>query len=391
MNARPKIAVMIDWYLPGTHAGGPVRSVFSLVELLREDFDFYVITSNTDLGSETPYSDIAPDRLFLKNGVHYYYFSRAQLTGSSMQKLLSEIVPDLVYVNSFWSYPFSIMLVRLKAAGSLKPPLLLAPRGMLGKGAMGLKHFKNRVYLTIGRIAGWYRHVSFHATQANEEHDIRNEFPRAMVFIAPNVNALRPSMVLKTKPPGTLRLFFLSRISKVKNLKFALEVLGKTNPAHQITYDIFGNIEDADYWKECESVVRALPSHVRVTYMRELPFGQIQPALESYHALWLPTLNENYGHAIVESLLCGCPVIISDQTPWNDVNEHGCGFALPLNSHQDFVRVIDKCAAQNQEDYRQMSEKSIGYISQKIDLRAIADKYKNMFYGCIKNQPGQLR
>jgi glycosyltransferase involved in cell wall biosynthesis len=31
----------------------------------------------------------------------------------------------------------------------------------------------------------------------------------------------------------------------------------------------------------------------------------------------MPTLNENFGHSILESFCAGCPVIISDQTPWN--------------------------------------------------------------------------
>src|SRR5687768_10795025 len=101
MAERRKIAVLIDWYLPGTRAGGPVRSVFSLLQVLKDRFDFYVITKNTDLGSDEPYNSITPDKLFLKEGVHYYYFSKAKLGQRTMQQLLTEIRPSLIYLNSF--------------------------------------------------------------------------------------------------------------------------------------------------------------------------------------------------------------------------------------------------------------------------------------------------
>ena len=43
MSSRKKILVAIDWYLPGYKAGGPIRSCASIINCLKDDFDFAVL------------------------------------------------------------------------------------------------------------------------------------------------------------------------------------------------------------------------------------------------------------------------------------------------------------------------------------------------------------
>jgi glycosyltransferase involved in cell wall biosynthesis len=385
--AGKKIAVLIDWYLPGTRAGGPVRSVYSLLQLLKKEFSFYVITTNTDLGSNEPYTDVPANRLFEKDGIQYYYFSKANLKLSNIERLLAEIDPSMVYLNSFWSYPFSIGILRLKRLKRLNAPLLLAPRGMLGKGAMSLKYLKKRALIAISHLLKWHEGISFHATRPGEEKDIRDVFANARIFTAPNVNALTAARNNTAKEKGNLKMFFLSRISKVKNLDYALQLLREI-PAHiNISYDIYGNVEDEVYWKTCEEIIKTLPSNVTARYKGELPFNRVQEVIGSAHVLLLPTLNENYGHSIVESLLSGCPVIISDQTPWNDVEKSNAGFAIPLKDSAEFRKAVIHCANLDQQGFTAMSNSSIEYISKKINLAEIARQYKEMFDECIENKP----
>lgn len=382
---KPKIAVLIDWYLPGTKAGGPVRSVYSLISVLKPYFDFYLITGNRDLGCADTYKEILPNQLFETEGVHYYFFSHDQLNMGSMQKLLTQIDPALIYLNSFWSVNFSINIVRLKNNGVLKAPLLLAPRGMLGKGALGIKSFKKHIFLRLAKLSKFYRSVTFHATQKQEESDIRFEFPKARILTAPNINS-SPVLENKTaKIPKHLKLFFLSRISEVKNLHFALELLSEIPKEYNIDYDIFGNIESSEYWDSCKKLIDRLPENIRVNYKKEVRFNEVQSVISHYHFLLMPTLNENFGHSIVESLLSGCPVIISDQTPWNDLEENGAGYAIPLNNRKKFVEAIIAAANLSQDDFFKKSKDANSYISKKTDLNLVLTQYKNLFNDSIKN------
>lgn len=375
----------MHWYLPGTKAGGPVRSVFSLINLLKNYFDFYIITSNKDLGSNTEYTGIIPNTLFEKESVYYYYFTDAHNTADNILALLNKIDPSIIYLNSFWSFTFSINIIRLKNKKLITAPILLAPRGMLSKGALSLKSFKKNVYLTSAKIFGWYKNIHFHATNKQEELDIKARFSSAKVTIASNLNSGTVVKNISLKSPDKLNLFFLSRISEVKNLHFALEVLKEIPSKIFINYDIYGNLEDQDYWNRCAAIIKQLPKNINVAYKGELAFNEVQTIIANYHALLLPTLNENFGHSIVESLLTGCPVIISDQTPWNDLEENNAGYAITLENKQKFVEAIVNLAKLNEEEFLQKSNAANSYISNKIEVDKSINLYKNLFNGFAKN------
>ena len=146
---KKNIAVLIDWYLPGNKAGGPVKSVYSMLNVLKDEFNFFVITTNHDLGSATPYKNVESDKWVKYNDIPVYYFSKENLKSNNLLEVINGISPDLVYLNSFWSYNFSLVPLRFKKAGKLKADIVLAPRGMLGKGAMSIKPLKKKIsYIT---------------------------------------------------------------------------------------------------------------------------------------------------------------------------------------------------------------------------------------------------
>lgn len=371
--------ILIDWFLPGVKGGGPVRSVYSIVELLKDSYEFYIITSSFDLGAEKPYPNITPGELFLRDGVHYYYSKTRRLPGKELKHLLKIIEPDLIYLNSFWSYTFSIQVLLMKKMGIIRPQLLLAPRGMLGSGALTLKARKKKLFISLARLLGLHSGVIFHATQHHEASNIKKLFPDARIMMAPNVNSASRRENISVKKKGEVQAFFLSRISRVKNLHYALDVLRQL-PGHlRVEYDIFGNIEDTQYWEECLRLISQMPDHIKVRYKGELPFHQVQETICQYQLLFLPTLNENFGHSIVESLSCGCMILISDQTPWTDI-KYG-GFALPLSHQKNFMDALQQCAAMNEAEFREQSTQAIEYINKRCDLSVARMQYQTLFYG----------
>ena len=49
-----KIVVFIDWYKPAYKAGGPISSIYNLIELLGDEMEFYVVTSDSCLLYTSP-------------------------------------------------------------------------------------------------------------------------------------------------------------------------------------------------------------------------------------------------------------------------------------------------------------------------------------------------
>ncbi len=359
-----------------------MQSVLSLVSYLGNDFNFKVFTTNRDLNNSSPYEGIVPNKwLPTELNCEVYYADPTTLNYNSIKNLIDGTKFDLVYINSFFSKNFSIIPLQILNKYYADKPIVFAPRGMLGEGALAIKKMKKRIFIAYAKITGLHKNVTWHATSEQEEGEIRRVIGRgAKIVKVSNLPKKINSHAAKIKSVGRLEACFISRISEKKNLIYALEVLTKVKELN-INYTIYGPIEDPVYWAKCQDLIKALPSNVCVNYGGSLSPNEIEAAYEKEHIMFLPTLNENFGHSIVESLLCGCPVIISDQTPWNDLEVNGAGFALPLNKSEQFTNAIVHYAKMNQEEFSKASKDANKYISGKIDLNTILDQYKKLFNG----------
>ncbi len=145
-----------------------------------------------------------------------------------------------------------------KKLGCFHKPILLAPRGMLGEGALKLKSNKKRVFIQLSKLLSLHKNVFWHATSAQEKKEIELVFGNAIFInevpnLQYNVNK-SADFVSSYKEQNVLKLFFLSRISEKKNLLFALETLNKMNLMEGlIEFYIIGPIEDESYWTKCKS------------------------------------------------------------------------------------------------------------------------------------------
>jgi glycosyltransferase involved in cell wall biosynthesis len=126
---------------------------------------------------------------------------------------------------------------------------------------------------------------------------------------------------------------FLSRIAPKKNLLSAIRAVSKLSG--DVVFDIWGPVDDLSYWRACQKEIAAVPLNVKVTWRGEVPNEQVPAILADYDVFLLPTLGENFGHVIVDALTAGLPVVISDRTPWKNLQEAGVGVELPVSSGGD--------------------------------------------------------
>jgi hypothetical protein len=98
-----------------------------------------------------------------------------------------------------------------------------------------------------------------------------------------------------------------------------------------------------------------------------IPPDEVVERLAGYDLMILPTGGENYGHAIVDSFVAGTPVMISDQTPWRDLESHRAGIDLPLSETEQWLRWLRRFGAMEANELalwragaRQHGERSIG-------------------------------
>jgi glycosyltransferase involved in cell wall biosynthesis len=356
----PRVLTLVEWYLPGENAGGPVHSIDALVHRLSGQVRFDVVTRDRDLGERRAYPGVEPGVWLDGGACRRRYLRRRDERLLAMLRLLRTTPHDLLYLNTLYSRAFVLYPLLLRRLGLLRRRrIVLAPRGQLDPGALSIRRVRKRAYLRAARALGLMRAVEWHASSQDEAAHIRRFVPAATIHVAPNLR--RPAAVPPNvpSPVGTVRVVFLSRISRKKNLDVALRMLARC--ACDVVFDIYGQQEDTELWAECRGLIAKLPGNVTCTYRGVAPHQAVTSVLARYDLLLLPTRGENFGHVIGEALEAGCLALVSDRTPWRGLAAEGAGWDLPLDDEAAFPAAI--------EDYARLDE------ARRVERRARARAY----------------
>ena len=101
--------------------------------------------------------------------------------------------------------------------------------------------------------------------------------------------------------------------------------------------------------------------------------------MKLHHVFLFPTLGENYGHVIQEALSAGCPCILSDQTPWNSLEENNAGYIYPLEDLLSYIKSIEHYAALNQDEFNKVVKSVHQYAIVHSNSKAETTGYKKIF------------
>jgi len=376
LKTKKNILISIDWFLPGTDSGGPVRSCANFIAHLSQDFNFYVITRDTDYCASHPYTSIVSNAWnTLENGAHVYYCSSDRVANTHLTKLFREKTFDTIYINGVYSWYFSILpLLVFKN----HPRVIVASRGMLNPQAFSVKPLKKRVYLALAKTFGLYNKVHFHATNTQEkEHVLHLLGKNTSVKVAPNMpRVLKAAFTERTKS-SVPSFINLARISPEKGTLKMLEAFLRIKTP--VTLDLYGPVYDQPYWDTCLSVIQKLPSWVKVTYKGIANSQEVPELLKSYNFFIMLSEGENFGHAILEAFSAGVPVIISNKTPWSGLQEKNTGWDIDTNNTNLLDQVLNQACDMSSKEYTQMSKTAYNFANQFLNDTQLLKSNKSLF------------
>lgn len=387
MKSKLIILCLISEFLPGFLAGGPIRSIANFIEQLGDEFEIRIVCRDRDVADSFSYSNVEVDKWNTIGKAKVFYASRKMIGFFGISKLLRETRYDILYLNSFFSFNFTILPLIIRYFGLVKrKPCAIAPRGEFAKNAIALKNKKKSIYLRVVKFLGFYNNLNWQASSHLELVDIHREFGDVAkkVKIAPDlISFLKPKLDSSSKKKSlNFRIIFLSRISPMKNLDYLIKVLTKVKAP--LEFSIFGPKLDLKYWNECKKLIEKLPAHIKVNIGKEIYPEKVQEVFSQHDLFVFPTRGENFGHVILESLSAGTPVLLSDQTLWQSDKLLGLQ-TLELNINI-WVNAIDKWANFSKDKLLASRMAALAYANKiYIKNEKSVTENKNFFYDMVKN------
>jgi len=310
-----------------------------------------------------------------------YYLSNSNISFKTIKKLISNTPHDIVYINGVFSFYFSILpLFFLR-----KENCILNPHGMLSDQAFSVKSFKKKIFLKIANSFGIFKNVVFHVSNQEEASavekqikafkaiEIANQFPRK----------IEHNFEVKQKKQSPIQFVNIARISIEKGTLVLIKTLKHLD--QPLNLDLYGPVYDANYWDICQVEISQLPEHIKVTYKGFLASEKILETMSHYDFFVLLSEGENFGHAILEAMSVGLPVLISNKTPWRHLESKAIGWDVEIKNPIDIIRAFNKSINMSNEDYKKWSESAFNFAKEFTLNPKLLEQNKALFLNAISS------
>lgn len=380
---KQRILIFYDHFYPSYKAGGPTQSLVNLVRELHDVYELYVVCKPHERGETALLQGVRANEWTVWEGkakVHYWQYGWG--TKKQLLQLMDEVSPDVVYINGIYSLYFNFFPLWYAVQYKTKKrhlKIVLAARGMLHGGALSQKSIKKKPFLFLFKLLGLHQQVCWHATDEREANFIQSAMGKKVeVKVAANFPNLLPVVAGPTKKEHELYLGTVALISPMKNHLAVLQALQHCTAT--IHWFIYGPVKDEGYWNECKALISQLPSNIQVVYKAELPPPQLQAAMQTFQVFIMPSKSENFGHAIMEALSAGKPVITTTTTPFGDLEQSNCGFAIdPGYLVEGLQKAMQAFAVMGAEEFAASTKATQVYLSTKTDAVLLRAAYHSLF------------
>jgi glycosyltransferase involved in cell wall biosynthesis len=378
-----KILQICAAYKPAYVYGGPTMSVSMLSEqLVKASIDVEVYTTTANGKTEL---DILPNSTLKTDGVTTTYFKRltkdhSHFSPALLTSLWKNIKKfDLVHIHAWWNLVslFSATIAIIKGV-----PLIISPRGTLSSYSFQNKNIgpKWAIHTFWGKVL--LNKSYFHVTSELEKKAISSFLNPLSICLLPNFVKLPPFKVWENnKHSEKLRLLFFSRIEQKKGLEILINSLKNINFPYHLYIAGSG---DSDYINTLKSIAININVANNITWLgfqNESKFD----VLHNHDLFILPSYDENFGNAVIESLAVGTPVLISDKVGLADyVEKNDLGW-ICQNNVQSVLEIINEIGTNQNYKLQIIREKAPKIIYDDFLEDTLVKKYIDFYTNILQS------
>lgn len=325
-----KVLHITPSYFPAFKYGGPIQSVHLLnKELIKNGVDVDVITTNAGLENSKEIKlnewnniDDVKVRYFKYHGYEHFNFSPGLFFEISRRVKLY----DLIHITAVWNFPVLV-------AGLLsilhKKPFIISPRGSLYKESFDLKskYLKKLNYSLITKHI-IKKVTALHFTTNDEKEKVVSYLRLTNSnFIIPNGINLEEYEKLPEKgffknkyniPKNKKYILFLGRINRKKGFDILINSMSLLNKKHDDLMLVIAGPDNDNYKIKIKKMLSDFGISNKSIFVDTLVGTEKNAAYVDAELFVLPSYSENFGMAVIESLACGTPVVISENVAIHD-------------------------------------------------------------------------
>ena len=366
-----KTIVMLAWSFYPAQEGGPSNALYWLASgLAMIGYNMRVITTDRYI----PENSVPINKWHKLNGFDVIYQSLDQ----SDILIHNEVDNcDILFTDGVCKFDYFRLVGK---ALNHKKIVVLSPRGELFDSA--LDH-KGKLYGTLKRgflfliKLKFGKRIWFHATSMAELNAIYKYFGRKVkAELIPNFMILPEVQKEALLDVERDYLLYIGRINHIKNLDILIKGLSKSTcfMNGKMVLKIAGEAK-GEYYESLLSLIETLDMQNKVQFLGVVVGEEKNKLYAGAKCTYLISKSENFGNVVVESIRQGTPVIASQGTPWQTLNEKFAGNWIDA-TEDNVASVTDQILSMGQLSYMKMRHNSYEY-SLTFDIYSNLDQWSD--------------
>jgi len=363
-----RICLVSSSFYPATFYGGPISATWDLSKkLASKGVEIYVSTTNANGSNKLD----VEHNMFLKKQDNFFvkYYNEQIINKISFAFIFgiwNDIKKsDVVYIQYLFHYTvlFSLLFGMLQ-----NKKVIICPRGSFSTFTLLNKlSFIKSLWISLF-ISPFSKKIIWQASSYLEEKDIKRNFPEAKIEIIndgvdfnsfQDFQNISKELLLykftKQKFESVSNLFFsMGRLHKIKRFDVLIDAFLKFLEKNKNAKLLIAGGDDGEK-EHLEQKISKLRISNSVFLIGEIGFVDKRLLLNNCDYFTLASEFESFGIVVAEALACGKPIVLSNKTPWKDLEINNCGIFADNDKESffnAFVKIVnEKYDSKNIKNY----------------------------------------
>lgn len=313
------------------------------------------------------------------------FFCGKQMKRAWLQ-LLDEVKPDIVHVNGCWLPSMAYAGIWAKNRGF---KTVLSPHGMLEPWDIKKNYWTKKLpALLLYQKKAIQSADCLIATSESERLNLLKLNYNDDIHVIPNGIAFE-NIHLKKSWKLRKQLFFLALLRKNKGADLLIEAVNRLREklkGYKVIIAGTPGDGEGNYVVHLQNLIKLYHLEDIVSMPGGVYNDEKWKLYQESDFFILPTLNENFGIVIAESLLTGTPVITCKGAPWPILEKEHCGWWVD-RTVESIAKAIESAISKDETELEYMGRNGRRFVEAHYGSEKVAQQFVHMYQNiCDKNR-----